>query len=165
MFVFILSSNYVFFSIHTRTLTSAETQVAMNNCLSPCWRYKKYLAIDMINLCSSFQVKYFSCLSCPILGGYNDRLHQRTLTVGGSTTVWLVSSSTKLDQTASLNTNKIIFPSLVRFSLVKLVTSRTVILPPTVCSDYMLNHSQRTLNVSGRFLSPTERMGILNNHA
>ena len=43
------------------------------------------------------QVKYFSCLSCPILGGYNDRLHQRTLTVGGSTTVWLVSSSTKLD--------------------------------------------------------------------
>ena len=51
------------------------------------------------------------------------RIKQRTLTVGGFT---------RLHKTASLNTNKIIFPSLVSSSLVKLETSRTVILPPTV---------------------------------
>ena len=50
----------------------------------------------------------------------------------GSITAWLVSSFTRLHQTASLNTNKIIFPSLVSSSLVKLETSRTVMLPPTV---------------------------------
>ena len=57
---------------------------------------------------------------------------QRRLTIGGSITVQLVPIFTRLDSTASLLTNNNIFPSLVSFNLVKLETSRTVILPQTV---------------------------------
>ena len=63
---------------------------------------------------------------------------QRTLTVGESITVQLVSSFTRLHWTASLNTNKIIFPSLISSSLVKLETNHTVILPPTVSVLWMV---------------------------
>ena len=55
---------------------------------------------------------------------------QRTLPVGGSITLWLVSSLTGLVSTDSLHKHKY-FLFLVKPSLVKLETSRTVILPPT----------------------------------
>ena len=42
----------------------------------------------------------------------------------------LVSSLTSLDSTASLHTNNRIFSFMVKSNLVKLETSRTVILPP-----------------------------------
>ena len=52
---------------------------------------------------------------------------------GGSVTVRLVSSFTSLDLAASLGRYKnMIFSSLVKSSLVKLETSYTVVLPPTV---------------------------------
>ena len=64
------------------------------------------------------------------------RFVQRKLTVGGrggSFTVRLVSSFTSLDLAASLGRYKnMIFSSLVKSSLVKLETSYTVVLPPTV---------------------------------
>ena len=53
---------------------------------------------------------------------------QRTLTVGGSIIVRLVSYFTSLDSAASLHTKKTILSSLVKSSLVKLETSCTVIL-------------------------------------
>ena len=49
---------------------------------------------------------------------------QRTLTVKGSITVWLVSSLTRLDSTSSLHTNNNIFSLLVNSSIVKLDPSR-----------------------------------------
>ena len=51
-------------------------------------------------------------------------LNQRTLTIGGRITVRLVSNFARMHWTASLNSNKIIFPSFVSSSLVKLETSR-----------------------------------------
>ena len=39
----------------------------------------------------------------------NDNSYQRTLTIGGSVTVWLISSFISLDLTASLHTNNHIF--------------------------------------------------------
>ena len=62
-------------------------------------------------------------VTCP------ETLIQRTLTVGGSITVELVSSFTS---GASLNTKNYKFSSIAKSSLVKLETSCTVILPPTV---------------------------------
>ena len=82
-----------------------------------------------------------------------NKVGQRTLTVRGSITAWLVSSFTRLHQTASLNTNKIIFSSLVSSSLVKLETSRTVILPPTVSVLWvgsLLCHLQKENNHNQR---------------
>ena len=64
--------------------------------------------------------------------GTNFKTIQRTLTVEGSNTVRLVSSLTSLDTTASLCTNSNIFSFSVRYSLAKLETSCTVILPQTV---------------------------------
>ena len=58
--------------------------------------------------------------------------NQRTLTVGGSITVWLVYSFTSLDSAASLHTKNHIFSSLAKSSLVKQETSCTVILPSMV---------------------------------
>ena len=78
--------------------------------------------------------------TCPSEWSLHILTDQRTLTVGGSITVRLVASFTRLHETASLNTNKIIFHSLVSFSLVKLETSCTVMLPPTVSvlwTDYV----------------------------
>ena len=60
------------------------------------------------------------------------RQKQRTLTLGGSVTVRLVSSFTSLDSARSLCTKNNIFPFLVKSSLVKLEISCTVILPPMV---------------------------------
>ena len=45
---------------------------------------------------------------------------QRTLTVRGRITVLLGSCLTRFDSTASLNTNNIIFSSLIKSNLIKL---------------------------------------------
>ena len=61
------------------------------------------------------------------------KLLERTLTVGGSITYRTASLQFyKCGLTASLHTNKSISSVLVSSSLVKLVTSRTAILPPTL---------------------------------
>ena len=60
------------------------------------------------------------------------RCEKKTMTVGGSITVWLIPSFTSLDSTAPLHTNNNIFPFLVKSNLVQLETSCTVILFPTV---------------------------------
>ena len=60
-----------------------------------------------------------------------DWTDQRTHTVGGSITVQLVSSFTSLESAATQRT-KNIFSLLVKSNLVKLETSCTVIIPPTV---------------------------------
>ena len=70
------------------------------------------------------------------------QLFSRTLkaentNVWGSITVLLVSSFTSMGSTASIHTNNNTFSFLVKSSLVKLETSRTVILFPTV-SDLSL---------------------------
>ena len=66
---------------------------------------------------------YLQCLSS---------LREHSLLGEVSPTVRLVSSFTSVDSTASLHTNKSISSVLVSSSLVKLVTSRTAILPPTL---------------------------------
>ena len=60
------------------------------------------------------------------------QVQQRTLTVGGSITVRLVTSFTSLDSTVSLPTNNNIFYISVKSNLAKMKTSHTVILSPTV---------------------------------
>ena len=55
---------------------------------------------------------------------------QRTITVGESMAVRLVSSFTSVDSTASLQSNNRIFSFLVEANLVKLETSQTLFLPP-----------------------------------
>ena len=55
---------------------------------------------------------------------------QRTLTIGGRITVWLVSSLTRLELTNERNIILFVFSEAVKCNLVKLETSRTVILPP-----------------------------------
>ena len=57
---------------------------------------------------------------------------QRTLEILGLITVWLASSLTSLDPTASLHTINHIFSVLVISNHFKLETTRTVILPLTV---------------------------------
>lgn len=64
------------------------------------------------------------------IGPFSHQLMQRTLILGGRITIWLVSSLTRLDSTASLhryNWNQKI--SLVKSKLFKLMTSHTVIFP------------------------------------
>ena len=60
------------------------------------------------------------------------RSDQRTLTVGGSFTVQLVSSLTRLKLTSEGNIILFVFSEAVYCNLVKLETNCTVMLPPTV---------------------------------
>ena len=60
---------------------------------------------------------------------YERRTTQRTLSVGGSITVRLVSSFTSMDSAASLHGNNHIFSFLVKSKLFKLETICTVIFP------------------------------------
>ena len=62
---------------------------------------------------------------------WTNQSNQRTFTVGGRITVWLVSSSTELGVTKQ--ENKLLFActKTTESKPVKLDTSRTVILPPT----------------------------------
>ena len=58
---------------------------------------------------------------------------KRTLTVGGSVTVWLVVSSlTRLDLTKAENMSLLLCSEAVESKLLKLETSRTATLLPTV---------------------------------
>ena len=101
-----------------------------------------YCHLNRYQSCGPNPLKKFLCIIMPKFL-YRK---QRTLTVGGSIIVWLVSSLTRLHWTASLNTNKIIFSSLVSSSLVKLETSCTVIVSPTVsvlCSGGQPKFSRR----------------------
>ena len=65
-------------------------------------------------------------------------MKQRTLTVGGSITVCLVSSLTRLDLTKYENMLLFVYSEAVESNLVKLETSCTVILPPTVSVVYFM---------------------------
>ena len=65
-------------------------------------------------------------------GSSDDRLYQRTLAVGGRITVWLVSSLSRLDLTKKEKMLLLVFSEANESKLVRLETSCTVILPPTV---------------------------------
>ena len=69
---------------------------------------------------------------------YSDATLQRTLTIGGSKTVQLVSSLTGLDLTKKENMLLFVCSDAVESKLVKLETSHTVILPTTVSVLYTL---------------------------
>ena len=60
------------------------------------------------------------------------KLYQRSLTMGGSTTVQLVSTLTRLDLSSKENMLLFVGGETVDSKLVKLETSRTAILLPTV---------------------------------
>ena len=82
--------------------------------------------------------------------------YQTTLTIGGSITVRLVSSFTSLDSTTSLHTVSNIVSFLLKSSLVKLETSRTVTLSPTVSvlcychpKTYIPQHSFEVFSAKG----------------
>ena len=68
--------------------------------------------------------------STGVSGMATDVQGQRTITVGESMAVRLVSSFTSVDSTASLQSNNRIFSFLVEANLVKLETSQTLFLPP-----------------------------------
>ena len=61
----------------------------------------------------------------------------------GSFTAWLISSLTRLNSTASLHTNNNILSLLVKSDLVKMETSHTVLIPPTMRECSLLNQSER----------------------
>ena len=63
---------------------------------------------------------------------WNICTRQRTITIGGRITVWLLRSFTSMASTESLHTKNHIFSFLVKSNLVKLESSHKVILPPTV---------------------------------
>ena len=73
-------------------------------------------------------------------GSSDDRLYQRTLAVGGRMTLWLVSSLSRLDLTKKEKMLLLVFSEANESKLVRLETSCTVILPPTV-SVLCLYHS------------------------
>ena len=98
---------------------------------------------------------------------------QRTLDIGESITVRLVNWFTSLYSTASLHTNNI-FSFLIKSSLDKLETSRTVILPPLLsilCStlDIYIKWTQICISwltghgccKHGQIVGPTERYCFL----
>ena len=73
---------------------------------------------------------------------------EKTLTVGASITVWLVSSFISWDSTASLHTNNTISSFLVKSSLIKLETSCTDILPPMVSVLWQMCPFVEQINLS-----------------
>ena len=78
---------------------------------------------------------------------------QRTLTIGGSITVQLVTNFISFDSTASMHTNNNQFSILGKSSLVKLQASRTVIYLPTVsilCLVWMGLHLYNEMPDYGR---------------
>ena len=71
---------------------------------------------------------------------------QRTLTVGGKITVRLVSSLTRLELTNEGNVILFVFSEAVKYNLVKLETSCTVMLPPMVSVFCSETHSASPTN-------------------
>ena len=67
---------------------------------------------------------------------------QTTLTIGERITVWLISFLTRLDLTEELNMVSFVCSETVQSNMVKLETSRTVIIPPLVSVLWPVNPHQ-----------------------
>ena len=78
--------------------------------------------VHLVTLATTYFCSIFGC-------------NQRTLTVGGSITVQLVSSLTSVKLTNEGNIILFVCSEAVKCNLVKLETSHTVMLPPTAATN------------------------------